>query len=94
MALQRELLESVALALEPGGELVYSVCTFAADEGPQQIDAFLADHPEFSIAAPREEASTPPWERLLDASGTLSTWPHRHGADAFFAARLIRSSGS
>jgi 16S rRNA C967 or C1407 C5-methylase (RsmB/RsmF family) len=28
---------------------------------------------------------------LADARGFLRTWPHRHGADAFFAARLVRA---
>jgi 16S rRNA (cytosine967-C5)-methyltransferase len=28
---------------------------------------------------------------LLDAAGTLRTWPHRHGMDGFFAARMERT---
>jgi 16S rRNA (cytosine967-C5)-methyltransferase len=43
--LQRELLVNAAARVRPGGRLVYSVCTVSPQEGPGQLDAFLADHP-------------------------------------------------
>lgn len=70
---QRRLLDTVAARVRPGGVLVYSVCTFTAEEGPDQIDAFLQRHPAFG----------------RDGED-LHTWPHRDGADAFYAARLVR----
>ena len=41
-ALQRRLLDAVVGRLAPGGALVYSVCTFARAEGPEQIAALVA----------------------------------------------------
>ena len=44
--LQRELLDNAARLVRSGGRLVYSVCTISPREGPEQLDRFLADHPE------------------------------------------------
>ncbi len=87
VALQAEMLATCAGAVKPGGVLVYSVCTFTREEGAQQIDAFLAAHDEFSCELP--PPGPVPWERLA-ADGYVRTWPHRHDADGFFAARLVR----
>lgn len=44
-AVQRDLLESGARGVAPGGWLVYSVCTLEPEETTEQRDAFLAAHP-------------------------------------------------
>ena len=36
--------------LAPGGQLVYSTCTFAPEEDEGQVAAFLQRHPEFTLA--------------------------------------------
>lgn len=86
--LQRALIEALVPHLAPGGVLVYSVCTFTRAEGPDQLAALLADHPELSLEPPPPADPPVNWPRVLAPDGTLRTWPHRHGADAFFAARL------
>ncbi len=45
-----DILDSAAVALAPGGELVYSTCTFAPEEDEGQVAAFLQRHPEFTLA--------------------------------------------
>jgi 16S rRNA (cytosine967-C5)-methyltransferase len=45
--LQAQLLK--ALAPRVKNLLVYSVCTFTEEEGPRQIQRFLAEHREFSV---------------------------------------------
>jgi 16S rRNA (cytosine967-C5)-methyltransferase len=90
LELQRALLDAVAWRVAPGGRLVYSVCTFTDEEGPRQVEGFLAAHPEFGIEAPGE----PPLGPLIDGSGALRTWPHRHDADAFYTVRLRRRAPS
>ena len=40
--LQRQLLDTVASRLAPGGALIYSVCTFTRAEGPDQVAALIA----------------------------------------------------
>jgi 16S rRNA (cytosine967-C5)-methyltransferase len=80
--LQRELLRAAADRVEPGGTIVYSVCTIAKAENEDIVDASglqvepLGDEwPEF--AHPRRP------EFLL-------TTPHHHGTSGFFIARLRR----
>lgn len=52
--LQSELLDAAARVTERGGTLVYSVCTISPAEGPQQIEAFVARHPEFTESGRRQ----------------------------------------
>jgi 16S rRNA (cytosine967-C5)-methyltransferase len=88
-ALQRQLLETVARRVRPGGLFVYSVCTLTAEEGADQVRAFLGRHPEFVL----ESSDDPTIAALTDHEGLLRTLPHRHDADAFVAARMRRRAG-
>lgn len=90
IALQARLLDAGAKRVRPGGYLLYAVCTFTADEGPEQMQRFLTRHPEFSIAPPTEGPGTPPWSQLLAEDGHFESWPHRGGQDAFYALRVQR----
>ncbi len=45
----REILQNAARCVKPGGQLLYSTCTFAPEENECQIDRFLSEHPEFSL---------------------------------------------
>lgn len=47
-ARQLAILDSAALAVRPGGVLVYSTCTFSKEENEGVIAAFLQSHPEFA----------------------------------------------
>jgi 16S rRNA (cytosine967-C5)-methyltransferase len=70
--------------------LVYSVCTPTREEGPDQVAAFLARHPAFTLEAPTSpHVDLAP---MTEAPGFIHTWPHAHGMDAFFAARLRRAA--
>ncbi len=93
--LQAQLLDRAAELLVPGGVLLYSVCSLIAAEGPSQIAAFLAKHPDFSPLPPSpsdplfRSGPTP----LCEPSSpfALRTLPHRHNADGFYAVRLLRA---
>lgn len=92
-ALQARLLDVLAPRLRVGGLLVYAVCTFTEEEGPAQVARFIERHPQFVLEplappAPLAAAQLVSGER----GGELHTWPHLHGSDAFFAARLRRRS--
>jgi 16S rRNA (cytosine967-C5)-methyltransferase len=78
----------VAARVAPGGVLVYSVCSFTRLEGEEQVAGFRARHPEFRVAPPPEGEVA--WPALTGPDGYVRTFPHRHRADAFFAARLVR----
>jgi len=52
--LQAEILDACASRVAPGGALVYSTCSNEPEENDRQVAAFLARHPDFSLAASRE----------------------------------------
>lgn len=87
--LQRELLRTVVPLIRPGGHLIYSVCTTSDEEGPEQVRWLLAEF-EYLTLLPVTEG---PLANLVDPDGLVRLWPHRHGTDGFFMARLFRSSG-
>lgn len=82
---QLRLLESVAVAVRPGGRLVYAVCTITRAETDAVVERFLASHPEFTVAAPSSRLDP----TLLDGSA-LKTDPLHHDLDGFYAVRLDR----
>jgi 16S rRNA (cytosine967-C5)-methyltransferase len=51
---QRRLLDGLASAVRPGGELIYIVCSVEPEETTQQMAEFLKRHPEFQ-AVPLEQ---------------------------------------
>lgn len=88
-ALQRELLAGVAGAVAADGLLVYSTCSLEPEETDAVIAGFLTTHPEFRLEDPRP--TVPRVTDLVDDDGLLRAWPHRHGTDGFFVARLRRT---
>jgi 16S rRNA (cytosine967-C5)-methyltransferase len=87
-ALQRELLEGAAGIVRPGGLLVYSTCSLEAEENEEQIERFLAAHPEYHLEPPAD--SVIPMTTL--DRGLLRVRPEIHGTDGAFAARMRRSA--
>lgn len=87
-ATQRAILRAAAEAVAPGGLLVYSTCSLEPEENDAQVEAFLADHPGWTLEPPPEGAVP---STVLDA-GRLRVLPQRHGADGAFAARLRRGA--
>jgi 16S rRNA (cytosine967-C5)-methyltransferase len=86
---QTRLLDRAAALTEPGGMLVYSVCSVEPEEGDEVVQRFLQSHPEFRTGETR--GSLPPaGHGLIDANGFLRTSPDRGGLDGFFAALLLR----
>lgn len=82
-----DILDSAAAALAPGGELVYSTCTFAPEENEQTVAAFLDRHPEF--APERVDA---PWFTPGE-QGTYRMWPHKLLGEGHFGAVLRKLDG-
>ena len=46
---QKEILETAASYVKPGGTLVYSTCTVNPDENEKQVEQFCERHPEFKL---------------------------------------------
>lgn len=87
-ARQHLLIDAAAARLKPAGVLVYATCSTAMEEDETVIKDFLSRHPEFVVENGAQ--FFPAWTDLFDCSGYLRAWPHRHGTDGFFAARLRR----
>jgi 16S rRNA (cytosine967-C5)-methyltransferase len=86
--IQAGLLENAARLVKPNGVLVYCTCTVEPDENEEIVGAFLARHPEFTLEGAGQYVS----RDLVSERGFVETFPHRHGMDGSFAARLVRSS--
>ena len=87
--MQREMLLRAAPLLNKGGVLVYATCTLSPEENETSLWAFLDDHHDYYLESVRPYLP-PGCATAVDRTGALKTWPHRHGVDGFFAARLRR----
>lgn len=85
-ATQRAILENLTNYLEPDGTILYATCSTSIQENEQVVDAFLRRHPEFAIEDLRP--LFPEFAPLFTERGFFRSWPHKHGMDGFFAARL------
>ncbi len=89
-----EILESAAAMVEPGGMLVFAVCSLEREEGEEQIAAFLSTHRDFA-RAPVAAAELFGHGEWITPEGDLRTLPfflgEAGGMDGFYAARLRRT---
>lgn len=84
-AIQLAILNQVASYVAPGGTLIYSTCTVLRRENESVVHAFLKENPQFSL----EPFHLP--GPIGTTDGQLTLWPHIHGTDGFFIAKLRRS---
>lgn len=87
-AVQKTLLKNAAVRLKPGGTLLYSTCSTSEAENELVVEDFLLHHPEFVLENLND--LFPAWRDLFAFYGMFRVWPHRHGMDGFFAARIKR----
>ena len=79
--IQRNILDTCARYVKPGGVLVYATCTISRRENEEQVDAFLRAHEEFTA----EEIPI-----SLQNAGQIQLLPHEHHTDGFYIARMRR----
>ena len=94
----RHILDVIAEALRPGGELVYSTCTFAPEEDEGAIGWFLARHPEFELVDTGAEFGCGGHESCctegpIDVSRVRRIYPI-HGGEGHFMAKLRKAGQS
>lgn len=89
VTLQTGLLESAANQVKPGGILVYSTCSIEPEENEVLISDFLSRHPEFSYDYSQPFLPSG-FKKAFQEQGRpyVITYPHIHGTDGFFIARL------
>ena len=87
-AVQKTLLKNAATKLKPEGTLLYSTCSTSEAENELVVEDFLLHNPGFVL----EDLNDlfPAWSDLIAFYGMFRVWPHRHGMDGFFAARIRR----
>jgi 16S rRNA (cytosine967-C5)-methyltransferase len=86
---QKAILHNAAAFLKEGGSLLYATCSTTIEENEEVIADFLSKRPDFMLEDLR--ALFPAYVELFTETGLFRSWPHRHGMDGFFAARLRKN---
>lgn len=80
---QRAILDNCSHYVRSGGVLLYCTCTLLRRENEDVVRDFLANHPCFEL----EPFQLP---KFGEQPGQFTFWPHIHGTDGFFVAKLRR----
>lgn len=92
--LQRSIITQAARMLRPGGMMLYSTCTFDAEENEGTIEYLLEQYPEFQIlemksyegfANGKPEVTK---TKLSDMEKTVRIFPHKMKGEGHFLALL------
>jgi 16S rRNA (cytosine967-C5)-methyltransferase len=87
---QKAILLNGAALLKEGGTLLYATCSTTPEENEGVIADFLSKRPDFMLEDLR--GLFPAYAELFTKEGYFRSWPHRHGMDGFFAARLRKKT--
>lgn len=90
--MQKAILNNAKKYVKPGGIIVYSTCTIGKEENLDVVMDFLKANKNFSLLG---------FGELLDSlenietgnKGYVQLFPHIHGTDGFFIARIIKKNG-
>lgn len=99
ICVQARLLDNVARLVRPGGLLIYCTCSLEPEEGPQQVERFLAVQAGGFARIPITAGEAGCVSEWITPEGDLRTFPFHmpldredlSGMDGFYAARLCRS---
>ena len=83
--LQKEIISNAVRFMEKGSVLIYSTCTIEPEENQEVVYWLLDNYKDLQID-PAENYL--PQEFCKD--GFMQTFPHIHGIDGAFAARIIK----
>ena len=88
---QRRMLNECVKHVKEGGFLVYSTCSIAVEENEMLIERVLKLYPEFKLvdATPKIGVSG-----LRGLTKCQRLYPHIHGCNGFFVAKLLREDSS
>ena len=85
--IQYSLLRNAAQHIKPGGILVYSTCSVEPMENEEVVQRFLTNFPMYTVENARNFLPNAPSD-VITPQGFVQTFPHEHGVDGAFAARL------
>ncbi len=83
--IQSKILNNCAQYVRPQGVLLYATCTVLERENSAVVADFIDKRKDFTL-----ESFTLPGPIGTVESGMLTLWPHIHGTDGFFFAKLRR----
>ena len=86
-AIQKAILDNACAYVKPGGVLLYSTCTLLERENEAVVRKFVEKHDEFML----EKLELPGPVGAVE-EGYVTLWPHLHGTDGFFIAKLRRKA--
>ncbi|HPG63894.1 MAG TPA: NOL1/NOP2/sun family putative RNA methylase [Saccharofermentans sp.] len=90
--IQKQILNATDLMLKPGGEIVYSTCTFGLGEDEEMVLDFLKDHSDYEVIAhPEIEGVTHQKEGSI-LPGAMRIWPHISEGDGHFCVHLRKKA--
>ena len=87
---QYRLLRNASQYIQPGGILVYSTCSIEPMENEEVVERFLRDHPMWTVENAQQFLPEVPTS-IITQQGFVQTFPHEHGVDGAFAARLRKA---
>lgn len=90
LGIQRELLVRAVRLLRPGARVIYATCSVLPEENEVQIEHVLRSEVGLTLMHASTVLGAEAAPALTDDGRFVRTWPHRHGADGFFAAVLAR----
>ncbi len=95
-ALQREIIDACVRMLKPGGEILYSTCTFSPKENEESVSYLLDNYPEFTLIdiTPYEgfsEGLTEYGNKNADLKKCVRIWPQRMKGEGHFMAYFKKS---
>jgi 16S rRNA (cytosine967-C5)-methyltransferase len=86
---QASILASASRMVKAGGRLVYATCSILDEENEAIVQAFLAEHADFTLVPASKVLAEQKIE--LEMGDYLKLYPHIHQTDGFFAAILERN---
>ncbi len=99
---QRNILRVAARLVRPGGQLLYSTCTFAPEEDEGAISNLLEEHPEYQVVPlpqlPGFMPGRPDWLgtglKGKGLEGAVRLFPHRLSGEGHFICLLKRTDSN
>ena len=85
--IQYNLLKNAAKHIKPDGVLVYSTCSIEPIENEEVVQRFLKNFPMWAVENAKDFLPDVP-PSVITPQGFVQTFPHEHGIDGAFAARL------
>lgn len=95
---QREIMTEALKMVKPGGQLIYSTCTFAPEEDEQMMAWVLKNFPDFRLVPIKKVGGVvdarPEWaDGNPELAKAARLFPHLMSGEGHFVAKLERTAG-